>query len=224
MFEAVILMGGFGSRLKSVSGDTPKPMVEVGGRPFVYHLLEKLEKAGCQRIVLSLHYQADNIKKKILDDSPVDCELVFVVEDSPRGTGGGIKLAAQYIKGKNFLALNGDTYCEIDYLDFFQKSQGNDLVISGVVVEDGERYGSLSFDSDYNLLSMTEKGDKGPSVINSGTYFIKTSAINEFCESKFSFEKSFIPCMVDFTKVYIFEGNFIDIGIPDDYFKAREIL
>jgi len=224
MFEAVILMGGFGSRLKSVSGDTPKPMVEVGGRPFVYHLLEKLEKAGCQRIVLSLHYQADNIKKKILDDSPVDCELVFVVEDSPRGTGGGIKLAAQYITEKNFIALNGDTYCEIDYLDFFQKSQGNDLVISGVIVEEGERYGSLNFDSNYNLLSMTEKGTKGSAVINSGTYFIRKSAIIDFSESKFSFEEYFIPCMINSTKVYIFEGNFIDIGIPDDYYKAGEML
>lgn len=224
MFEAVVLMGGFGTRLKSVSGNTPKPMVEVAGRPFVYHLFEKLVKAGCYRIILSLHYQADNIKKKILEDAPVDCELVFVVEDSPRGTGGGIKLAAEFITGDSFIALNGDTYCGIGYLDFFQKSQRNDLVISGVTVEDGERYGSLDFDSNCNLLSMTEKGTKGPAVINSGTYFIKKSAIMEVDKMEFSFENYFIPKLIGDAKVYLYEGDFIDIGIPEDYFKACEAL
>ena len=74
MFEAVVLMGGFGTRLKSITGDTPKPMIEVADKPFVYHLLEKLEKAGCKKIILSLHYRAEHIKK-IIKDSPVGCEL-----------------------------------------------------------------------------------------------------------------------------------------------------
>jgi D-glycero-alpha-D-manno-heptose 1-phosphate guanylyltransferase len=224
MFEAVILMGGFGTRLKSISGDTPKPMMPVSGRPFVYHLLEKLEKAGCNKIVLSLHYQAEDIKQQILKDSPVDCELIFAVEDSPRGTGGGMKLAAEFISGKNFIALNGDTYSGIDYLDFFHNTQDNDLVISGVKVNDSKAYGSLNFDSNHNLLSMTEKGLIGPAVINSGTYLVSKSAIMQFSSSKFSFEESFIPSVINSTKVYLFDGDFIDIGIPEDYYKACEIL
>ena len=93
-----------------------------------------------------------------------------------------------------------------------------------MIVEDGERYGSLNFDSNCNLLSMTEKGTKGPAAINSGTYFIKKSAIIDFCRSIFSFEECFIPSMINSTKVYIFEGNFIDIGIPADYYKAGAML
>ena len=224
MFEAVILMGGLGTRLKSVSGDTPKPMVPVAGKPFVYHLLEKLEKAGCSKIILSLCYQADSIKKKILEDSPVDCELVFVIENSPRGTGGGIKLAAEFISGESFIALNGDTYCGIDYLDFFKNSMGSDLVIAGVKVEEAKRYGSLQYDAQHNLKSMTEKGRSGPATINSGTYFLARSAIIEVDQLEFSFEDFFIPNFSSNAKIYMFEGEFIDIGIPEDYFAACEIL
>ena len=98
------------------------------------------------------------------------------------------------------------------------------MVISGVKVNDSKAYGSLNFDSNHNLLSMTEKGLIGPAVINSGTYLVSKSAIMQFSSSKFSFEESFIPSVINSTKVYLFDGDFIDIGIPEDYYKACEIL
>jgi D-glycero-alpha-D-manno-heptose 1-phosphate guanylyltransferase len=119
MFEAVILMGGLGTRLSAISKGVPKPMMSVGGRPFVYHLLEKLEAAGCKRIVLSLHYEAHEIISQITQDMPVNCEIVFVKEDRPLGTGGGLKLAATSILGEKFIALNGDTFSSLDYRIFF---------------------------------------------------------------------------------------------------------
>jgi D-glycero-alpha-D-manno-heptose 1-phosphate guanylyltransferase len=224
MFEAVVLMGGFGTRLKSVSGDTPKPMVPVAGQPFVYHLLKKLEKAGCRRIILSLHYQADFIEKKISEDSPVKCQIIFVTEDRPLGTGGGIKLAAKFVTSEDFLVINGDTYCEIDYLDFYKKSKGNSLVISGVQVQDASRYGSLQYDAEYNLTSMTEKGCSGQAVINSGTYFLATTTLAKVDQFEFSFEEFLITGLYRNIKVYIFEGDFIDIGIPEDYLIACKKL
>jgi D-glycero-alpha-D-manno-heptose 1-phosphate guanylyltransferase len=224
MFEAVILIGGLGTRLKSISGNTPKPMMPVAGKPFVYHLLKKLEKAGCRRIILSLCYQADMIKKTIQADAPVDCELIFVVEDKPLGTGGGLKLASESVSGDSFIAINGDTYCGIDYLDFYKKSSGEDLVIAGVRVQNAERYGSLNFDANYNLTNMREKGIVGPAVINSGTYLIAKSSIRSIKKSEFSFEKYFVPRYLDKTKVYLFKGDFIDIGVPDDYHLACRTL
>jgi D-glycero-alpha-D-manno-heptose 1-phosphate guanylyltransferase len=224
MFEAVVLMGGFGTRLKSVSGNTPKPMVNVSGKPFVYHLLEKLERAGCNRIILSLHYMAEDIKKKILKDSPVDCELVFVVEDSPRGTGGGLKLAAESILSEKFIALNGDTFTSLDYQKFFFDNRKAEFVIAGLRVPDANRYGSMSFNEMNILTDMQEKGMSGAAIINSGTYLISKSTLLAIPQDQFSFEEEFISKSLGSAKVYLFSGDFIDIGIPEDYIRACEYL
>ena len=224
MFEAVILVGGFGTRLKSVSGNIPKPMVQVGGRPFLNLLLEKLEKAGCKRIILSLHYQADLIKHQISHDKPVSCEIIYVIEETPLGTGGAIKLASKSVIGQSFLALNGDTYSDINYAEFYKNSIGHELVLSGVKVDNAKRYGKLIFDSNYNLISMTEKGSCEKGIINSGTYLIAKSSVSIIAESKFSFEESLIPRFYNTAKVFVFEGKFIDIGIPKDYELACRTL
>ena len=215
-------MGGFGTRLKSVSKGVPKAMMPVGGAPFVYLLLKKLEASGCKRIIFSLHYQSDQIIKQIMADSPVNCELVFVVEDKPLGTGGALKFATNSISEERFIALNGDTFSSLDYAKFFKQMMNNEFVIAGLGVESAERYGSLYFDDDHILTGITEKGILGPAIINTGTYLISKSFINEIEEDVFSFEKVFIPRHLGRAKVFVFEGEFIDIGIPKDYHLACE--
>jgi len=222
MFEAVVLMGGFGTRLSSVSNGTPKSMMPVGGVPFVYILLKKLEAAGCKRIIFSLHYQSAQIIKQIKEDSPVNCELVFVTENIPLGTGGALKLATNSVSENSFIALNGDTYSSLDYAKFFKEMKNNEFVIAGVGTESAERYGSLYFDDDHVLTGITEKGISGPAVINSGTYLISKSSLNQIEEDVFSFEEVFIPRCFGQAKVFVFEGVFIDIGIPKDYHLACE--
>jgi len=224
MFEAVILMGGFGTRLKDVSGKTPKPMVVVGNEPFVYLLMKKLEASGCSKIVLSLHYRARYIIEKISSDAPVNCPVVFVVEDEPLGTGGGIKLAAAQITSEYFIAINGDTYCEINYRDFYNQTDDFDLMIAGVHVDNIERYGSLDLDSQLGITALREKGALGAGYINCGTYLINRQMIMDFKSSKFSFEIEFIP-QCDFPiRSYLVDSIFVDIGIPEDYFYACELL
>ena len=222
MFEAVVLMGGFGTRLNSVSNGIPKPMMPVGGVPFVYVLLKKLEAAGCKKITFSLHYQADQIIKQITADSPVNCEMVFVTEDTPLGTGGALKFASNTISQSSFIALNGDTHSSLDYAKFFKEMMNNEFAIAGISVKSAERYGLLHFDDGHILTGITEKGFKGPGVINSGTYLISKSSLNEIEEEVFSFEEVFIPRYFGKAKVSVFEGDFIDIGIPKDYDLACE--
>lgn len=224
MFEAVILMGGFGTRLKDVSGKTPKPMVLVGNEPFVYMLMKKLEVAGCSKIILSLHYRAGYIIEKIKADVPVNCPVVFVVEDEPLGTGGGIKLAAAQIASEYFIVINGDTYCEINYTDFYSQTGDFDLMIAGVHVENIKRYGSLDLDSQMGITALREKGALGAGYINCGTYLINRKMIMDFKAAKFSFEKDFIPRCAFPIRSYLVDDIFVDIGIPEDYFYACEIL
>ena len=222
MIDVVILAGGFGTRLKSVSGDTPKPMVDIKGLPFLYRLMQYLEAQGANRIVLSLHYKAEAIIAMVLKDSPVGCEIDFVVEEEPLGTGGAIKRACNKVNSDSFIVLNGDTYCELDYNAFIDASRDSDIQISGVEVQDVSRYGSLDIDKERNVIEIVEKGRSGPGVINSGTYFIRKECISNFSMEKFSFESDFLPSFEGVFKAFVSEPYFIDIGVPEDYYRACE--
>ncbi|AWK44320.1 NTP transferase domain-containing protein [Photorhabdus laumondii subsp. laumondii] len=220
MFEAIILAGGQGARLKAVTGDLPKPMVDINGKPFLYRLMKRLEEQGCSKIVLSLCYQADYIIGCIQKDQPVSCEVDFVIEETPLGTGGAIKLASSKINSSKFLVLNGDTMSEINYNSIINFSNDADLVISGVYIDDVSRYGTLKLDEYNNVLAMLEKGLTGKGIINSGIYLIKKDLIRNFPLEKFSFENDFIKNFNGIFKAFVSNGYFIDIGIPEDYYKA----
>lgn len=220
MFEAIILAGGKGTRLKSVSGDLPKPMVEVNGIPFLYRLMRRLEEQGCIRLVLSLCYRADYIIERINEDKPVNCEVEFVVEEEPLGTGGAIKEASQYISGQRFLVLNGDTFSEVNFQSLLESYPDEELVLSGVYVDDVSRYGALELDENNTIISVNEKTRSGPGIINSGVYVISKSIFKNIDKERFSFEVEFIGSSGSLIKAFLSEGYFIDIGIPEDYEKA----
>lgn len=224
MFDAIILMGGFGTRLATVSKGVPKAMMPIGDMPFVYLLLKKLEEAGCKKIILSLHYKADEIIKRIQLDNPVKCELIFAVESKPLGTGGAIKYASKFSCDEKILVMNGDTYSSLNIQNFVQKSTNPKLSIAGIHIANASRYGGLAFNSDYILTSMDEKKIKGSSVINSGTYYISKSILKQVHEEVFSFENKLVPRYVGLASVIVFDGFFIDIGIPEDYELATSIL
>lgn len=224
MFESIILAGGFGTRLREVSGNIPKPMVEVGSEPFLYKLMKKLETDGCSKIILSLYYQSEYIISRINKDKPVECEVCFCIEDVPLGTGGALKLASKYVSQEKFIALNGDTYQDINYAKFYNQSSNSDLYISAVKLDKCDRYGILEFDNKLNIISMSSKGSDGGGYINSGTYVIKKNEISKYKSDIFSFEKDFIEEFKGTFKAYVHDNLFIDIGIPIDYLKARKIL
>ncbi|WP_213864831.1 nucleotidyltransferase family protein [Vibrio crassostreae] len=222
MHDVVILAGGFGTRLKTISGELPKPMVDISGQPFLYRLMKYLEEQGVRRIILSLSYKANYIIEQVQKDNPVSCDVDFIVEDEPLGTGGAIKLAASKVKSEQFIVLNGDTYCELDYNAFINSSKNVQLLISGVEVNDVSRYGSLKLDRDNNVLAMVEKGLGGNGIINSGIYLLDKNIIENYSKNKFSFETDFLPGFNGVFKAYTSKTYFIDIGIPEDYHKACE--
>ncbi len=220
MFEAVILAGGFGTRLKTISGDLPKPMVDVAGAPFLYRLMRKLEACGCDRIVLSLGYRADYIIDSVTRDQPVDCTVDFSVETVPLGTGGAIKKAATYIGADKFVVLNGDSFSDIDYAKFYGASVNTDLLISGVVVDEVSRYGSLELTSDNKVTALVEKGRTGKGIINSGIYVVTKQDIVSKEKDVFSFEEDFVQGYSGRFYAFVTDGYFVDIGIPGDYHAA----
>ena len=222
MFEAVILAGGFGTRLKSLSGDLPKVMMPFRDEPFLYFIMRNLESQGCKRIVLSLHYQAGLIEKRIAEDQPVGCEVIFVVEPEPLGTGGALKLACRKVRGDRFVAVNGDTFSTLQYKDLIEFGYSCDLAMAGIMVADVSRYGAIKLDQSMAVLEFGEKNCSGPGLINAGVYIIKTRDLLSYQKERFSLETEFLKDYNGDLRVLVSQSNFVDIGIPSDYIFACE--
>src|SRR5271163_4826622 len=111
--DAVILCGGAGVRLKSITGEIPKPMAKIGGRPFLELLLSQLKRHGCSRVILSVGYKHEGIRG-YFGDKALGLEIVYSVEVAPLGTGGALSQAAGEITTGSALVMNGDSYAEAD--------------------------------------------------------------------------------------------------------------
>ncbi|MEY8215763.1 MAG: sugar phosphate nucleotidyltransferase [Colwellia sp.] len=224
MLEAIILVGGKGTRLKSISGDTPKPLVEIGGKPFLYWILESLQEQGFSRVVLATGYRSDFLKNKILTDCPVNIELIFSEEKAPLGTGGAIKSAFKFVSSNRVLVMNGDSYCDINFRTALESGQKIDKFITmiGVHVDNVERYGAIEVDGQGNLLRMTEKGSRGPGYINSGIYVVDKLVIEAVPNESFSFEGEVLSNSLSDISCYMTEDYFVDIGVPVDYKLANK--
>lgn len=220
MIDAVVLAGGLGTRLKTVSGEVPKPLVDVGGIPFIYRVMKELERQGVSRIILAISYRSEFFKTMVIKDKPVQIPVLFSEEPVPLGTGGAIKKAMSLVQSERVLVVNGDSYAEIDYCKFISSSDGEDCSLSAIKVNDCGRYGALDIDKNHYLLKMQEKGREGEGLINAGVYLLKKDLFESFYSSSFSIENDFFPFYEGKIKVNIVDGYFIDIGMPEDYYKA----
>lgn len=225
--EAIILAGGLGTRLRKVVGDTPKPMAVVGGRPFLEHLLRYLKSFDFDHIILSVGYQGEVVKSHFGDEFQ-GIKITYAQEKQPLGTGGAIKFAMRKCESEQILVLNGDTFFQIDYNAFYVSHNSYDADVSLVLrrVSKPDRYGTVSLSQSCQILNFTEKR-KGllSGLINGGVYLIRKRSFEE-CKlpSKFSIEDDFFHAHLGSLKMqgFISEGYFVDIGIPEDYFKADE--
>lgn len=123
-FQAVILAGGLGTRMRPATETIPKPMIPVGGKPFLQHQIELLAAAGVRRVLLLISYLGEQIEQYFGDGSSFGCELTYSREPSPLGTGGALKNAAAKLDDE-FMVLNGDTYLAIDYGAFIRAFRGS---------------------------------------------------------------------------------------------------
>lgn len=224
--EAIVLAGGFGTRLRQVVADVPKPMAPIAGRPFLEILLSSLANKGFSRVVLSLGFMAEKISGHF-GSRFAGMDLVYVVEESPLGTGGATRLAAEACTEDHVFVFNGDTYLDLEVTHLEKKWQENrNSIVVGRQVPDTARYGRLVVDGD-RITSFAEKGIVGPGLINAGCYVLATNALAQFpMNQPFSIETDYlVPEVLRATVgVFVTEGVFIDIGIPDDYARAQILL
>jgi D-glycero-alpha-D-manno-heptose 1-phosphate guanylyltransferase len=224
--EVIVLAGGKGKRLRSVVSHTPKPMALVNGIPFLEILVRHLIRNNFDRIILSLGFEHEKIIN-YFDSIELDTEIVYSIEDEPQGTGGAMKLAFLHTIKSPVFIINGDTFVDIDYDRVeSQYADNKKSIICGVHIDNVSRYGSIIYKNN-KIIGFNEKGGIGSGVINSGNYYIDHNELIEFAiDDKFSFEDDYLCKKKYFSKLElcIFEGAFIDIGIPEDYHKSGRIL
>ena len=224
--EAIVLAGGFGTRLREVVPDLPKPMAPIAGRPFLEILLSALARKGFTRIVLSLGFMAEKVIKHF-GASYAGMELVYEVERQPLGTGGAIRAAMLRCSADHVFVFNGDTYLDLEVDDLenlWQASQHPVIVVREV--PDTARFGRVEIQGG-RVSAFREKGMTGKGLINAGCYVLPQGALDAFpIGQNFSLETEYLAKELQRIHFdgFVTQGHFIDIGVPEDFARAQNEL
>lgn len=224
--ECIILAGGLGTRLQSVVSDVPKVLADVNEKPFLHYILEEVKRQNIHHVILSVGYKHELIQS-FCEQHQKDVSISYAIEQEPLGTGGGIALALNQTKSESILIINGDTFFQINYNEFYSKhlSSQSSFSIALKPMKDFDRYGSVMIDDKNRIIGFKEKQFQYQGLINAGIYLLNKKKFQSLSfPEKFSFEKDFMEKYFERFPMYGFSFNnyFIDIGIPEDYYKAQQ--
>lgn len=228
--KALILVGGFGTRLRPLTMSVPKPLVEFANKPILCHQIEALAKAGVKEVILAVNYQPDVMMKALEEyEKEYSIKITVSIEEVPMGTAGPIKLAEKIIKEDNedglLFVFNSDVICHYPLKNMieFHRLHGGEGTIMVTKVEDPSKYGVVVADSNHKIEAFVEK----PSVfvsdqINAGLYLFNLSMINRIDNRPTSIEREIFPVMASEGQIYQMKlpGYWMDIGQPKDYLKG----
>ena len=226
--EAIILAGGFGTRLQSVVSDVPKPMAPINSIPFLDYIFDYLKFYNIEHVVLSTGYLSEKISEYYKDDFN-GIKISYTKEETPLGTGGGIRLAMLKSNTKNVLVLNGDSFFDVNLNKYYHQhtSFHSDCSLALRKVDNAARYGTIKL-GDMNVIKKFKEKDsiEKEGLINGGVYILNRELFlaKTMVNNPFSIEKDFYETKINELNIFGFEydGYFIDIGIPEDYTKAQD--
>jgi len=222
--QALILVGGLGTRLRPVVGDTPKPMAAVGGRPFLEFLVRQLRRDGFRDVVLLTGHGATAVSEYFGTGSAWDLSIAYSREPGPLGTGGALRHALPRLSGPRFLVMNGDSFFDIDLaavLAAHARATPEPVATLALVRStETERFGSVEADADGTVTAFREKDESsGPGLVNAGVYVIERSMVEAIPDSRpVSLEREVFTELVGRgLHAREFGGAFVDMGVPDAY-------
>ena len=226
MKEAIILAGGFGTRLRGVINDIPKPMSPIGGKPFLDFLLKQFSLFGFSRVILSVGYRHEIISNRY-GGSFESMKLDYCVEDAPLGTGGAVAKALQQTEANEVLVVNGDSIllASPDHLYDFHQTQNTPISLALKAETNFDRYGTVTMDG-HRIVRFEEKRHVSEGLFNAGLYLIHTSVKDRLMKvsAPFSLEKEIFEKHMFPLSGCVFHDYFIDIGVPEDYARAQTKL
>lgn len=229
--DAVILVGGKGTRLRPLTVATPKPMLPTAGVPFLSHLLARIQAAGIQHVVLGTSFKAEVFEEYFGNGEEFGLEIEYVVEDEPLGTGGGIRNVYEKLRAETVMVFNGDVLGGTDLgaiLDYHHEKQA-DVTMHLVRVADPRAFGCVPTDADGRVQAFLEKTEDPPTnQINAGCYVFKREIIGEIPSGRVvSVERETFPQLLsDNKKVYGYVDNayWRDMGTPRDFVRGSSDL
>ncbi|MBV8374998.1 MAG: NDP-sugar synthase [Candidatus Eremiobacteraeota bacterium] len=231
--QAIVLVGGEGTRLRPLTYRTPKPMVPIVNVPFLARTMERLYEAGIRDVILPAGYMPQAIVDYFGDGSSFDMRITYVIEETPLGTAGAIKNVEQHIAGR-FFVLNGDILTSLDLtamLRYHDQKHGLG-VIHLIRVDDPSPFGCVVHDDRGRVSAFVEKPPKGEAPtneINAGTYLLEPEVLQYIPDGRnVSIERETFPQIIAAGKplyAYTTDDYWIDVGRPENYLAAhRDVL
>lgn len=222
---AVILAGGFGTRLRSVVSDRPKVLAEVGGRPFLGYLLDQLVAEDVKSVVLCTGYLGEQVQDR-LGTHYRTLALQYSREPQPLGTGGALRLALPMLDTDSVLVMNGDSYCDtrLDAFANWHAGRRPPATILLAETDDTRRYGRVQVDDQGRVLRFSEKtDDMDPGLVNAGIYLLSRTLIGSIAFGRaVSLEREVFPDWIGRGLCgFRGDGRLWDIGIPESYARAE---
>lgn len=222
--DVAILAGGLGTRLRSVIGDLPKALAPILGRPFLAYVLEQLDSYKFGRIIICCGHGAERIQN-VFGYKYGGLELNYAVEDTSLGTAGALRTACHLINTDAVLALNGDSFCDLDFerLIRFHNSKSAELTLTLTRSIETARFGTAATDNEGRICSFHEKApDNEPGWINAGIYVMQKAWLNRLPGKTFYSLENDVLGSIKGQKVYGYKSfesidRFIDIGTPESY-------
>jgi D-glycero-alpha-D-manno-heptose 1-phosphate guanylyltransferase len=224
----LLLVGGMGTRLRSVLSDKPKPLAPIGDISFLELLVLQLRGQGLHHLVMCTGFQGGQIRQKFGGGSKWNVTIDYSEETRPLGTAGAMKLAGRFVlKSPDFVVMNGDSFLELDFgqLIRFHREHPGLATIAVRRVPDAARYGTVHIGEENRVVRFSEKmGVPEPGVINGGVYIFNRNVLEHIPDGPSSLEKDVLPGLLSHG-VFALEQNgmFIDIGTPQDYARAQAL-
>lgn len=221
--QAVFLVGGLGTRLKGLTQDTPKPLLDVGGRPFLDYLLDEAARHGLRDILLLAGHFGQQVADRYDGRDWRGAHIKVLCEPEPLGTGGALRFALPHLADQ-FLLANGDSFFDINLraLALNLPEGGMAIALRNVT---GDRYGRVRL-KDSKVLSFHAPQEAVPGPINGGVYALRRAIVETIPEGKVSLEGDIFPGLAAQGRIRSreFKGYFIDIGVPEDFERAQTQL
>ena len=229
--DAVILVGGQGTRLRPLTLSAPKPMLPTAGLPFLTHLLSRIAAAGIQHVVLGTSYKAEVFEAEFGDGSKLGLQIEYVYEAEPRGTGGGIANVTSKLRYDTVMVFNGDVLSGLDLgamLDSHAARKA-DVTLHLVRVGDPRAFGCVPTDSDGVVTAFLEKTQDPPTdQINAGCYVFERAVLDRIPRDReVSVEREVFPgLLADGLKVcgFVDSSYWRDMGTPEDFVRGSADL
>lgn len=223
--QALIMAGGFGSRLKPLTNQIPKPMVNIIDKPILEYIIQHLKSYGIVDIILTLGYLPKKIMDYFGDGSKFGVKIKYCIEKTPLGTAGGVKLAEKYIK-EDFLIFSGDAFCNIDISSLVNQFYSNNKLLTMAIkqVKNAMGFGLVKVENS-QLVSFEEKPAYPISgKVNMGIYAVDKNLLKLIPNGKYDFSKDLFPRILNQIGLYETNCFWSDIGTLSSYYLTNNYV